>query len=64
VGAAYSNSIKEIDTVTNNVIGTIPLENVTLSMVSDLFGHLFVTKQFSGKITTRPSLVYMPKRTK
>jgi YVTN family beta-propeller protein len=52
VGSAYSNSIKEIDTVTNNVIGTIPLENVTLSMVSDLYGHLFVTKQFSEKITT------------
>jgi YVTN family beta-propeller protein len=52
LGAAYSNNIKEIDTVTNNVIGTIPLENVTLSMVSDLFGHLFVTKQFSEKITT------------
>jgi YVTN family beta-propeller protein len=52
VGAAYSNSIKEIDTVTNNVIGTIPLENVTLSMVSDLHGHLFVTNQFSEKITT------------
>ena len=52
VGSAYSNSIKEIDTVTNNVIGTIPLENVTLSMVSDLLGHLFVTNQFSEKITT------------
>jgi YVTN family beta-propeller protein len=52
VGAAYSNKIKEIDTVTNNVIGTIPLENVTLSMVSDQFGHLFVTKQFSEKIAT------------
>src|SRR5215467_4806430 len=52
VGSAYSNSIKEIDTVTNNVIGTIPLGNVTLSMDSDLFGHLFVTNQFSEKITT------------
>lgn len=52
VGSAYSNSIKEIDTVTNNVIGTIPLGNVTLSMDSDLFGHLFVTNQFSEKVTT------------
>jgi YVTN family beta-propeller protein len=52
VGSAYSNTIKEIDTVTNNVIGTIPLHNVTLSMVSDLSGHLFVTNQFSEKITT------------
>lgn len=52
VGAAYSNTLKEIDTVTNKVIGSIPIENVPESIVSDLFGHIFVTNQFSENITT------------
>jgi DNA-binding beta-propeller fold protein YncE len=49
VGFKYSNTINEINTVTNNVLVSMPIENdtQTLNMVSNQYGDLFVSHDAS-----------------
>jgi YVTN family beta-propeller protein len=60
VGSDYSKTgvLKEIDTVTNNIIDSIPIENVSISMVSDLSGYLYITTGWSEKIVSVFALLH------